>query len=52
MEKGDTVKITYYLKSKKWQDRYFTSAIIEKIQIIAKKSIQLIIDMESGEIRG
>jgi len=52
MEKGDTVKIEYYLKSKKWQDRYFTSAIIEKIQIIAKKSIQLIIDMESGEIIG
>jgi hypothetical protein len=50
MEKGDAVKIEYYIKSKKWQDKYFTSAIIEKIKIIAKKSPQLIIDMETGEI--
>jgi hypothetical protein len=50
IEKGDAVKIDYYIKSKKWQDKYFTSAIAEKIQIIAKKSPQLIIDMETGEI--
>jgi hypothetical protein len=50
IEKGDSVKIDYYIKSKKWQEKYFTSAIIEKIQIIAKKSQQLIIDMETGEI--
>jgi len=50
IEKGDAVKIDYYIKSKKWQDKYFTSAIIEKISIIAKKSPQLIIDMETGEI--
>jgi hypothetical protein len=49
-EKGDTVKIEYYVKSKKWQDKYLTSAIVEKIKIIAKKSPQLIIDMETGEI--
>ena len=52
IEKGDTVKIDYYIKSKKWQDKYFTSAVIEKIKIIAKKSPQLIIDMETGEILG
>jgi hypothetical protein len=52
MEKGDAVKIEYYIKSKKWQDKYFTSAIIEKIQIIAKKSPQMTIDMETGEIFG
>jgi hypothetical protein len=53
MEKGDTVKIEYYLKSKKWQDKYFTSAIIEKIYIIEKKpSQQLIVDLSTGEIIG
>jgi len=52
IEKGDSVKIDYYIKSKKWQDKYFTSAVIEKIKVIAKKSPQLIIDMETGEIIG
>ena len=52
IEKGDAVKIEYYIKSKKWQDKYFTSAIIEKIQVIAKKSPQMTIDMETGEIFG
>ena len=52
IEKGDAVKIEYHIKSKKWQDKYFTSAIIEKISIVAKKSPQLIIDMETGEIIG
>jgi hypothetical protein len=53
MEKGDSVKIEYYIKSKKWQDKYFTSAIIEKIQVIAKKpSQQLIVDLSTGEIIG
>ena len=52
IEKGDTVKIDYYIKSKKWQDKYFTSAVIEKIKVVAKKSPQLIIDMETGEIIG
>jgi len=53
IEKGDSVKIDYYIKSKKWQEKYFTSAIIEKIQIIAKKpSQQLIVDLSTGEIIG
>jgi hypothetical protein len=52
IEKGDTVKLDYYIKSKKWESKYFTSAVIEKINVIAKKSPQLIIDMETGEILG
>jgi hypothetical protein len=53
IEKGDTVKIEYYVKSKKWQDKYLTSAVIEKIKIIAKKpSQQLIVDLSTGEIIG
>ena len=52
MEKGDAVKIEYYIKSKKWQDKYYTIAIIEKIKVIAKKSPQMTIDMETGEIFG
>jgi hypothetical protein len=52
IEKGDAVKIEYYIRSKKWQDKYFTTAVIEKISVVAKKSPQLIIDMETGEITG
>ena len=52
IEKGDYVKIDAYLKSKKWQSKYYLSAVIEKISVIAKKSPQLIIDMETGEITG
>jgi hypothetical protein len=52
IEKGDAVKIEYYIRSKKWQDKYFTTAVIEKISVVAKKSPQLIIDMETGEIMG
>ena len=51
IEKGDAVKIDYYIKSKKWQDKYFTSAVIEKISIISKKSPQqLLVDLSTGEI--
>jgi hypothetical protein len=50
LEKGDIVKIDYFIKSKKHQDKYYTSAIIEKLQITQKKSIQLTVDMETGEI--
>lgn len=53
IEKGDTVKIDYYIKSKKWEDKYSTSAIIEKIRIIDKKpSQQLLVDLSTGEIIG
>jgi len=50
LEKRDVVKITYYIKSKKYENKYYTSAIIEKINIIAKKPEQLMVDMETGEI--
>lgn len=53
IEKGDVVKIDYYIKSKKWDNKYTTSAVIEKIKIIAKKSPQqLIVDLSTGEIIG
>ena len=50
IEKGDFVKIDYYIKSKKWDNKYTTSAIVDKIKILVKKSQQLYIDMETGEI--
>lgn len=52
IEKGDYVKVDFNLISKKWQDKYYLSAVIEKIIVVAKKSPQLIIDMETGEIIG
>ena len=50
IEKRDVVKITYFIKSKKYENKYYTSAIIEKINIITKKPEQLMVDMETGEI--
>ena len=50
LEKRDVIKITYFLKSKKYENKYYTSAIIEKISIVAKKPEQLMVDMETGEI--
>lgn len=50
IEKGDFVKITYYLKSKKYNEYYTTSAIVEKICITQKATNQLMVDMETGEI--
>jgi hypothetical protein len=54
IEKGDVVKIDYYIKSKKWDNKYTTSAIVDKIKILSKKPSQLYmdIDMETGEIIG
>ena len=50
LEKRDVVKITYFLKSRKHENKWYTSAIIEKINIIAKKPEQFMVDMETGEI--
>lgn len=50
IEKGDYVKITYYLKSKKFDEHYTTSAIVQKISITQKGTKQLMVDMETGEI--
>jgi hypothetical protein len=40
----DIVKITYYVKSKKVGDKYYTSAIIEKISICEKWTRQFSTD--------
>jgi hypothetical protein len=41
------------IKIEKGQDKYFTSAVVEKIKIITKKpSQQLIVDLSTGEIIG
>ena len=50
LEKRDIVKITYFLKSKKYESKYYTSAIIEKLNVIAKRPEQLMVDMETVEI--
>ncbi len=50
LEKGDLVKVTYRIQSKKYESKYYTSAIIEKIHITQKKSEQLMVDLETGEI--
>jgi hypothetical protein len=50
IEKGDFVKITYYLKSKKYNEYYTTSAIVEKICITNKATKQYSVDMFTGEI--
>jgi hypothetical protein len=50
LEKRDVVKITYFLKSKKYESKYYTSAIIEKLNVISKRPEQLMVDMETGEI--
>lgn len=50
VEKKDVVKIEYYLRSKKWEDRYSTTAIIDSIKITEKRPLQFSFDMETGEI--
>jgi hypothetical protein len=50
LEKGDYVKVTFNVKSKKYETKYYTNAIVEKISLITKKSQQLEVDMETGEI--
>jgi hypothetical protein len=50
LEKRDAIKITYFLKSRKHENRWYTSAIIENINVIAKRPEQLMVDMETGEI--
>lgn len=50
VEKGDFVKITYYLKSKIYNGVYTTSAIVQKICITQKAKNQYSVDMFTGEI--
>lgn len=50
LDKGDYVKVTFSVKSRKYENKYYTNAIVEKISLISKKSQQLEVDMETGEI--
>jgi hypothetical protein len=44
------VQSSFSVKSKKYESKYYTNAIVEKISVVAKKSQQLEVDMETGEI--
>lgn len=50
LEVGDMVKINYHIYSKKFNDKYYTTAQIDLIRITQKKNPQLIVDLETGEI--
>ena len=50
LEVGDVVKINYHLYSKKYNEKYYTTAQIDGIKITQKKSSQLMVDLETGEI--
>ena len=50
IEKSDRVRIKYYLKSKKWNDKYSTDAIIQEISIKEKGKKQMYVDLETGEV--
>lgn len=46
----DKVRIEYHIKSKKWNDRYLTELIIDKIDIKERRNNQTFVDFETGEI--
>ena len=50
LQKKDIIKVYYYVRSKKYEDKYYTTAVLEKIHITEKSSPQLSIDMMTGEI--
>jgi hypothetical protein len=50
LEQKDKVRIEYYIKSKKWNERYSTDAVIEKIELKEKRTNQITVDFETGEI--
>jgi hypothetical protein len=50
VEKGDTIKINYHIFSKEYKNKYYTTAVIDFVKITEKKSAQLMVDMETGEI--
>lgn len=50
LQVGDVVKIDYHLYSKKYNEKYYTTAQIDRIKITQKKSQQLMVDLETGEI--
>lgn len=50
LQKKDIIKVHYYVKSKKYENRYYTTAVLEKIIITEKCSPQLVLDTATGEI--
>jgi len=50
LDQKDKVRIEYYIKSKKWNERYSTDAIIEKIELKERRTNQIRVDFETGEI--
>jgi hypothetical protein len=50
IEISDRVRIKYYLKSKKWNEKYSTDAIIQEISIKEKGKKQMYVDLETGEV--
>lgn len=50
LQQKDKVRIEYYIKSKKWNERYSTDAIIEKIDLKERRTNQITVDFETGEI--
>ena len=50
LEQKDKVRIEYYIKSKKWNERYSTDAIIENIELKERRTNQITVDFETGEI--
>ena len=50
LEQKDKIRIEYYIKSKKWNERYSTDAIIENIELKERRTNQITVDFETGEI--
>jgi hypothetical protein len=50
IQKKDKVRIEYHIKSKKWETKYSTNAIIETIIVKERRTAQVHIDYETGEI--
>lgn len=50
LQKKDIIKVYYYVRSKKYEEKYYTTAVLEKIHITEKSSPQLSIDIMTGEI--
>jgi hypothetical protein len=50
VEKKDIVKINYHIKSKKSDERYFTTVVVDDIKITKKRPLQFSFDIETGEV--
>lgn len=50
LEKKDIVKIDYHLSSKKFETKYYTSAVVENIKLVQKRPTQYFVDEATGEL--